>query len=80
MFEILQKTSERHTTNDKYENFVTTHIEAAAECITTKPRAKSRIHWESKVDREKRDNMKKASLLNKILNKKKTNKCQCTEM
>ena len=29
----LQETSERYTPNYRYENFVTTYIEAAAECI-----------------------------------------------
>ena len=29
----------RYIPNNKYENFVTTHIEAAAECIPTKARA-----------------------------------------
>ena len=33
MFDTLQETSERHTLNDKYENFVTLlHTEAAAKC------------------------------------------------
>ena len=31
---------ERHTPNDKYENFVTAQIEVVADCIPTKPRAK----------------------------------------
>ena len=35
----LQEISETHTPNDEYENFITTHMEAAAECILTKPRA-----------------------------------------
>ena len=39
-FDTLQETSERYTSNDKYENFVTTHIEATTKCIPTKPRAK----------------------------------------
>ena len=39
-FDALQKISETPTPNDKYENFVTAHIEAAAECILTKQRAK----------------------------------------
>ena len=57
-FDTLQEISERHTSNDEYKNFIT-HLEAAAECILTKPRAKCRI------PQEKQDNMKKASLLNK---------------
>ena len=38
--DILQETSKTHTPNDEYENFFTAHIEAAAECIITKPTAK----------------------------------------
>ena len=34
-------TSERHTPNDKYQKFVTAHLEAAAECISNKPITKS---------------------------------------
>ena len=63
--DILQKISERHTVNDEYENFVTTHIEAAAECLPTKLRAKCRVPWESLVVRKKQDNIKKVSLLSK---------------
>ena len=37
-FDTLQETSEQHTSNEKYENLVTTHIEAAAKCIPTKKR------------------------------------------
>ena len=50
---------------DKYENFVTAHMEAAAECIPTKPRAECRVSWESLVVRKKWGNIKIASLLNK---------------
>ena len=32
--------SETHTPNDEYENFVNAHLEAAAECIPMKQRAK----------------------------------------
>ena len=39
-FVILKETSERHTRNNECENLVTAHIEAAAECIPIKPRAK----------------------------------------
>ena len=45
-FDSLQETSERLTLNDEYENFITTHIEVAAECILIKPRAKSRVQFE----------------------------------
>ena len=52
--------------NDKYENFVTVHIEAAAECIPTKHIAKCSVPRASIVIREKRDNLlKKSSLLDK---------------
>ena len=64
-FDTLQETSERYTLNDEYENFITTRIEAAVECIPTKPRAKCRVLWESIADRRKEDDMKKASLLDK---------------
>ena len=40
-------------------------MEAIAECISTKPRAKHRISWESLVVRKKRDNLKIAFLCNK---------------
>ena len=47
-FNSFQATFERHTPNDEYENFVTTHLEAAAaECIPTKLRVKFRVPWES---------------------------------
>ena len=42
-FNTLPETSERHSPNDKYENFVTAHTEAAAECIPSKLRAKCGI-------------------------------------
>ena len=35
--------SEKHTPNDEYENFATTHKKAAAECIPSKPSAKCRV-------------------------------------
>ena len=45
----LQETSERHTSNDEYENFIST-----AEFILTKPRTKCRVPRESIAVREKR--------------------------
>ena len=39
-FDILVATSERHTLNYKYKNFIITPREAAAECIPVKPSAK----------------------------------------
>ena len=60
-FDILQETSETHTPNNKYENFITNHMQAAAvaECIWTKPRAKCRVTWESLVVRKKWDSLKR---------------------
>ena len=46
-FEALQEISEKPTPNDEYENFVNAHLEAAAECIPTKQRAKPRVLWET---------------------------------
>ena len=45
-FDTLKETSE-NTPNDEYENFVMVHIEAATECITTKPKVKRRFLRES---------------------------------
>ena len=39
-FYVLQEKIETHTPNDKYGTFVNAHLEAAAECIPTKQRAK----------------------------------------
>ena len=58
-FNALLVTPRRHTPNDKYENFVTNHIKAAAGCIQTKPKPKYRVLWESITVKEKWDNMKK---------------------
>ena len=41
-FDALQEISETPTPNDEYENF-NAHLEAAAEYIPTKQRAKSRV-------------------------------------
>ena len=40
-------------------------MEAASECIPTKPRAKGRVHLDSIAVRDKQDNVKIASFLNK---------------
>ena len=45
-FNTLQEKSERYTLNDKYENFITAHMEAAVECIPTKLKVKYRVPWE----------------------------------
>ena len=46
-FNALQEISETLTPNDEYENLVNAHIDAAAECIPTKLRAKHRVLWET---------------------------------
>ena len=46
-FETLQEKTEIGTPNDNYENFVNTHLEAAAMCIPTKLRTKYRVPWET---------------------------------
>ena len=60
-FETLQEKTEKGTPKDEYENFVNTHLEAATNCIQTKPRTKYRVPWETLVVREKRANVKTAS-------------------
>ena len=42
-FDTHQETSERYSSNGKYEKFVTAHLEAAAECIPIKSRVKCRV-------------------------------------
>ena len=63
-FDALEKTEIR-TPNDEYENFVNAHIEAAAKCIPTKLRTKSRVSWETLAVREKCANVKTASKCNR---------------
>ena len=60
-FETLQEKTEKDTPNDEYENFVNAHLEAAANCIPTKPRTKYRVTWETSAVREKRADVKTAS-------------------
>ena len=38
-FDALQEISETPAPNDKYEDFINAHLEAAAECLPTKQRA-----------------------------------------
>ena len=52
---------ERHTPIDKYEYFVIAHLEAAAECIPTKQRAKLRVPLETQAVRKKCADVKTAS-------------------
>ena len=63
-FDATQKTK-THTLNDEYENFVNAHLEAAAECVPTKQRAKSRVPWEILMVRKKRTDVKTASKCNR---------------
>ena len=60
-FRALQKKTEKGTPNDEYENFINTHLKAAAKCIPTKPRTKYRVPWETLAVREKRAHGKTAS-------------------
>ena len=60
-FETLQEKTEKLTPYDEYENFVNAHLEAAAKCITTKPKTKYRVTWETLSVREKRTLVKTAS-------------------
>ena len=69
-FETLQEKKVKGTPNDEYENFVNTHLEAAANCIPIKPRTKYRVPWETLAVREKRADVKTAS---KIYRKNPTN-------
>ena len=41
--DIIQETSESHTMNDKYENFVTIDLKETAQWMPPKPRAKCRV-------------------------------------
>ena len=63
-YHALQEKTETHTPNEEYENFVNAYLEAAAECIPTKQRTKSRIPWETLVVREERADVKTASKCN----------------
>ena len=60
-FETLQEKTEKGTPNDKYENFVNAHLEAAVKGIPTKPRTKYRVPWETLEVREKHAHVKTAS-------------------
>ena len=58
-FDVLQQISEKLTQNDECENFVNAHIEAAAECISTKKRINFRVPWETLTVRKKPADVKK---------------------
>ena len=61
-FDALQEISETPTPNDEYENFVNASIDASAECIPTKQRAKPRFPWETLTVRKKACGYKKKML------------------
>ena len=60
-FETLQEKTNKGAPNDEYENFVNVHLEAAANCIPTKPRTKYIVPWETLAIREKHADVKTAS-------------------
>ena len=64
-FDALQEKTDAHTLNEKYENFLNAHLEAAAECIPTKQRAKTRVPWKTLAVRKKWADVKTASLYNR---------------
>ena len=61
----LQEISESCTPNEEYKNFVNAHLEAAAECIPTKQRAKPRVPWDILAVRKKHADIKTASQCNR---------------
>ena len=46
-FNTLQEIYERHTPNDEYEIFITTHMEATADFIPSKPKTNDEITLKS---------------------------------
>ena len=64
-FDILQEASESFTPNGEYKNFVSAHLETAAESVPTKQRAKHSVPSETEAVREKRSYIKKADQCNK---------------
>ena len=64
-FDALQEISETPTPNDEYKNFVNAQLEAAAECIPIKQRAKPRVPGETLAVRKKRADVKIASKSNR---------------
>ena len=63
-FNDLQEISEILTPNHEYENFIKDYLEAVAECIPTKIKAKHRVLWKTLAIRKKCGNVKTASLCN----------------
>ena len=64
-FDALREKIEIRTPNDKYDNFVYAHIEAAAKCLITKLRTKSRVPWEILAVKENPTDLKTASKCNR---------------
>ena len=64
-FDALHEISETPIPNDEYENSIKAHLEAAAECIQSKQRAKPRVLWEILAVRKKRADVKTTSLFNR---------------
>ena len=64
-FDAQQEKTETHTPNDEYENFVNAHLEAVAECIPTKQRAKPKVPWETLAVRKKHADVKAVSKCNR---------------
>ena len=61
-FDALQEIPGTPTANDEYENFVNTHLEAAAEYMPTKQKAKLRVPWETLTVWKKRADVKTQSI------------------
>ena len=64
-YDSRQEQIETLTPNEEYENFVYTHLEAAAEFIPFKQRRKYRVPWETLAVREKRTDVIAASKCNR---------------
>ena len=52
-FNVLHYLSETLTPNDEYENFMNALMDATAECVSTKLRAKHRVQLEDTISYEK---------------------------
>ena len=63
-YDAVQEQTKTRTSNEEYENFGNTHLEAAAEFIPTKQRTKYWVPWETAV-REKRADVTIASKSNR---------------
>ena len=63
-YNALQEQTETPIPNEDYKNFVNAHLEAVAEFIPTKQRAKPRVSWETFAVRKKCADVKTASKCN----------------